>query len=96
MEGLVAEGAETIEEIEKGPVRDVMLIAGGQKVEHYEIASYGSLIAIAKALGYDDAASLLAETLEEEKATDTKLNGIAMSSVNKEALEQASELSNAQ
>ena len=59
MEGLVAEGQETIDEIEKGPVRDVMLIAGGQKVEHYEIASYGAIIAIAKALGYDEAAKLL-------------------------------------
>ena len=92
MEGLVAEGQETIDEIEKGPVRDVMLIAGGQKVEHYEIASYGAIIAIAKALGYDEAAKLLADTLAEEKATDAKLNGIATSSVNKDALQKASEL----
>ena len=92
MEGLVAEGQETIEEIEKGPVRDVMLIAGGQKVEHYEIASYGALITIAKALGYDEAAKLLADTLAEEKATDVKLNDIAMSSVNKDARQKASEL----
>ncbi len=96
MEGLVAEGQETIDEIEKGPVRDVMLIAGGQKVEHYEIASYGGLIAIAKALGYKDAAKLLADTLAEEKATDVKLNGIAMSSVNKDALKQAADLTPAQ
>ncbi|WP_443749437.1 YciE/YciF ferroxidase family protein [Asticcacaulis solisilvae] len=96
MEGLVAEGEETIDEIEKGPVRDVMLIAGGQKVEHYEIASYGGLIAIAKALGYKDAAKLLADTLAEEKATDVKLNGIAMSSVNKDALKQAADLTPAQ
>ena len=92
MEGLVAEGQETIDEIEKGPVRDVMLIAGGQKVEHYEIASYGAIIAIAKALGHDDAAKLLADTLAEEKATDVKLNDIAMSSVNKDARQKTSEL----
>ncbi len=96
MEGLVAEGQETIDEIEKGPVRDVMLIAGAQKVEHYEIASYGALIAVAKALGYDAAAKLLADTLAEEKATDTKLNGIAMSSVNKDALQAAADLAPAQ
>lgn len=89
MEGLVAEGAETIEEIEAGPVRDAMLIVGGQKVEHYEIAAYGSLVTIAKSLGYDDAAKLLSDTLAEEKATDEKLNGLALSDVNKEALMQS-------
>lgn len=89
MEGLVAEGAETIEEVEKGPVRDAMLIVAGQKVEHYEIAAYGSLITMAKSLGYDAAAKLLAETLAEEKATDEKLNGLALSDVNNEALAQA-------
>ena len=89
MEGLVAEGSETIEEIEKGPVRDVMLIAGAQKVEHYEIASYGCLVAIADQLGYKGAAKLLAETLAEEKATDEKLNGLAISDVNQAALAEA-------
>lgn len=89
MEGLVEEGDETIKEIEKGPVRDVMLIAGAQKVEHYEIASYGCLIEMAKKLGYKDAAKLLAETLVEEKATDEKLNKIAISNVNDEALKLA-------
>ena len=88
MEGLVAEGAETIEEIEAGPVRDAMLIVGGQKVEHYEIAAYGGLVTIAKSLGYDDAAKLLSDTLAEEKATDEKLNQIALSEVNKEAIAQ--------
>ncbi|MDV6331169.1 ferritin-like domain-containing protein [Asticcacaulis sp. 201] len=96
MEGLVAEGQETIDEIEKGPVRDVMLIAGAQKVEHYEIASYGALIAVAKALGHKNAAKLLAETLAEEKATDTKLNGLAMSEVNQQALDAAADLTPAQ
>lgn len=52
MEGLVEEGREVIDEIERGPLRDVALIGGGNKVEHYEIASYGTLIALAKQLGY--------------------------------------------
>lgn len=87
MEGLVAEGQEIVEEIEKGPVRDAMLITGAQKVEHYEIASYGSLITVAQSLGYTEAAELLKETLAEEKATDEKLSQIALSRVNQEALQ---------
>ncbi len=89
MEGLVEEGDEIIKDIEQGPVRDVMLIAGAQKVEHYEIATYGCLVEIAKQLGYKDAAKLLADSLAEEKATDEKLNKIAISQVNEEALERA-------
>lgn len=96
MEGLVAEGGETIEEIEKGPVRDVMLIVGAQKVEHYEIAAYGSLITLADQLGYADASRLLKETLQEEKATDEKLNGLATSEINRQALEAAAEVEPAQ
>ncbi len=86
MEGLVAEGGETIEEIEKGPVRDAMLIVGAQKVEHYEIAAYGSLITIAQSLGYTDAVQLLKDTLAEEKGANDKLNKVALSEVNKEAI----------
>ncbi len=86
MEGLVEEGKEVIEEIEAGPVRDVMLIAGGQKVEHYEIATYGCLVEMAKKLGYAEAAQLLADTLVEEKATDEKLTKLAISKVNDEAM----------
>lgn len=85
MEGLVEEGDEVVKEIEKGPVRDAMLIVGAQKVEHYEIATYGSLIAMAKKLGLKDVAKLLGETLEEEKATDLKLNELALAEVNDEA-----------
>lgn len=77
MEGLVEEGREVIEEIEAGPVRDAALIGGAQKVEHYEIASYGTIAAIAKQLGYSDAITLLLATLEEEKATDEKLTLLA-------------------
>jgi ferritin-like metal-binding protein YciE len=84
MEGLVAEGQEQIEEIEKGPILDAALIAAAQKVEHYEIASYGTLAALAKKLGYADAMNLLLETLEEEKATDQKLTMLAEQELSEE------------
>jgi len=96
MEGLVAEGQETIDDIAMGPVRDAMLIVGAQKVEHYEIAAYGSLVTLASSLGYTDAATLLKDTLAEEKATDEKLSKVALNQVNKEALSQAAELALAQ
>jgi ferritin-like metal-binding protein YciE len=69
----VEEGKEVIDEIEKGPLRDVALIGGGNKVEHYEIASYGTLAALARQLGYTKAVPLLLATLKEEKAADEKL-----------------------
>lgn len=77
MEGLIEEGEELIDEIEKGPVLDAGLIGAAQKVEHYEIASYGTLCALAKQLGRQEAVTLLKETLEEEKATDKKLTEFA-------------------
>lgn len=77
MEGLVEESKELLEEIEKGEVLDAALIGACQKVEHYEIASYGTLISMAKHLGMSDAAKLLAETLAEEKGADEKLSSIA-------------------
>lgn len=77
MEGLVEEAAEVIEEIEKGPVLDAALIAAAQKVEHYEIASYGTLVALGRQLGYGDAVKLLQATLDEEKSTDEKLSLLA-------------------
>jgi len=77
MEGLVEEAQELIDSTEAGPVRDAGLIGAAQKVEHYEIATYGTLVATAKKLGLDQAASLLAETLAEEKSTDEKLTTIA-------------------
>lgn len=89
MEGLVAEGQEVIDEIEEGPVRDAMLIAGAQKVEHYEIATYGTLVELAKQLGHDEAADLLTETLNEETATDEKLTDLATTQVNEEAMQMA-------
>ncbi|MDH0897582.1 MULTISPECIES: ferritin-like domain-containing protein [unclassified Pseudomonas] len=78
MEGLIEEGKELIDEIDKGPVLDAGLIGAAQKVEHYEISGYGTLIAMAKHLGLKNAAvQLLKETLAEEKSTDEKLTQIA-------------------
>ncbi|UYO94158.1 ferritin-like domain-containing protein [Pollutimonas sp. M17] len=85
MEGLIEEGKEVMDEIEKGPLLDAALIAAAQKVEHYEIASYGTLCTIAKQLGQTDALHLLKETMAEEKATDEKLTTIAQAGANQEA-----------
>ncbi|ENX6861982.1 ferritin-like domain-containing protein, partial [Escherichia coli] len=74
-----------IESTDKNEVRDAALIAAAQKVEHYEIASYGTLVTLAEQLGYKKAAKLLKETLEEEKATDVKLTDLAFNNVNKKA-----------
>lgn len=84
MEGLVAEGAETISEDASTSVKDAALICAAQKVEHYEIAGYGTLRAFADLLGYDEVREIIEETLEEEKATDEKLSELAMS-INVEA-----------
>jgi len=85
MEGLVEEGAEVIKEVPKGAVRDAGLISAAQKVEHYEIASYGTLCALGRQLGYDEAVELLEATLDEEKATDEKLTVFAEGSANPRA-----------
>jgi ferritin-like metal-binding protein YciE len=77
MEGLVTEGSDLIKEEEPGPALDAALICAAQKVEHYEIAAYGSLATYAKLLGLDDAVDLLESTLAEEKETDETLTGIA-------------------
>jgi len=85
MEGLVEEGAEMIGEDADDSVRDAGLIGAAQRVEHYEIAGYGTARTLASHLGHDDAADLLEQTLEEEKATDKKLTELAVSAVNAEA-----------
>lgn len=90
MEGLVDEAREIIDEVRKGPVLDAALIAAAQKVEHYEIASYGTLCALAEHLDYSNAGKLLAQTLEEEKATDKKLTLLAQQKVNVFAEEASS------
>ena len=77
MEGLIKEGQEAIEEDYEGAVKDAALIGAAQRVEHYEIAAYGTAKALAEVLGESDHASTLEETLEEEKETDEKLTAIA-------------------
>jgi len=85
MEGLIEEANEVLESTEKNEVRDAALIAAAQKVEHYEIASYGTLATLAEQLGYTQAVKLLAETLEEEKSTDLKLTDLAVGNINQKA-----------
>jgi ferritin-like metal-binding protein YciE len=77
MEGLVKEGSETLEEDMNEAVKDAALIAAAQRVEHYEIAGYGTARTFANLLGEREAASLLEQTLEEEKETDAKLTELA-------------------
>jgi len=85
MAGLIKESEELAEEMDEGSVLDAGLIAAAQKVEHYEMSGYGSARTHAQMLGHTDAASLLEQTLKEEKAADKKLNDIAESMVNEEA-----------
>ncbi|KLF06679.1 hypothetical protein YA27_23485 [Klebsiella aerogenes] len=89
MEGLIEEANEVIEATEKNEIRDAALIAAAQKVEHYEIAAYGTLCTLAEQLGYKAAVKLLAETLEEEKDADMKLTYIAVGHVNQDAQQSA-------
>jgi ferritin-like metal-binding protein YciE len=84
MKGVLEEGAEVLEDTDKGEVRDAGLISAAQRVEHYEMAGYGSARDFAKLLGQDEIAELLEETLEEEKAADKKLTSISVQ-VNAEA-----------
>jgi ferritin-like metal-binding protein YciE len=77
MEGLLSEGAESLEEEDKGTLRDLQLIGAAQRVEHYEVAAYGTAKAMAEKLGLTDAMNLLDETLNEEAEADQKLTEIA-------------------
>ncbi|WP_203077025.1 YciE/YciF ferroxidase family protein [Falsiroseomonas ponticola] len=86
MEGLTAEAEEIMDDHDEGPVRDAALIGAAQKVEHYEIATYGTLCAMAKAAGLQEVADLLGQTLSEEKAADEKLTVLAEREVNPAAL----------
>lgn len=85
MKGLIAEGEEMIGAKGSPEVRDAALIAAAQRVEHYEMAGYGSARTFASRIGRDDVASILQQTLDEEKATDRKLTMIAESAVNPQA-----------
>lgn len=85
MAGLVAEGKETMSEDATDEVMDAALIAAAQRIEHYEIAGYGTAAHYAERLGNTQAADLLRQTLEEEQLTDTKLNDLAKNYVNQKA-----------
>ena len=85
MKGLIEEGSEAIEDNEPGAVRDACLIGAAQRVEHYEIAAYGTVRAMAELLGKNDVASLLKQTEDEEGATDKKLTVISKD-VNRDAI----------
>jgi len=86
MEGLIKEGDSIVEETEEGSMtRDAAIIIAAQKVEHYEIATYGGLVSLAKTMGKNEAADILAMTLEEEKQTDEGLTSIAENDINWEA-----------
>lgn len=92
MEGLIKEGESIVEETEDGSMtRDVGIIMAAQKVEHYEIATYGGLVSLARTLGKEDVAELLSTTLEEEKQTDQGLTDIAENNINWEAEQEDSE-----
>jgi ferritin-like metal-binding protein YciE len=87
MRGLVEEAQNEIEEQDgKGPILDLVIVAGLQRIEHYEIAAYGTGVALAKAIGEEEVAGLLSETLEEEKMTDMKLTEVTQQSIMPEAL----------
>jgi ferritin-like metal-binding protein YciE len=85
IDGIIKEANETAGEIGDKEVLDAALLASAQTVEHYEITRYGTLIAWAKRLGRDDCASVLQQTLDEEKATDQKLTAMAESKINQKA-----------
>lgn len=82
MKGLIAEGEKTIHKDANIEVQDASLICGAQKIEHYEIAGYGTAAYYAEMLGQEQVAALLRQTLQEEQATDTKLNNLAKSKIN--------------
>lgn len=92
MEGLAKEGESIIEDTEDGSAtRDVGIILAAQKVEHYEIATYGGLTQLAKTLGLNEVAEILGQTLNEEKTADETLSGIAENDINYEASEEDEE-----
>jgi ferritin-like metal-binding protein YciE len=92
MQGLIEEGESILEETEEGTMtRDAAIIMAAQKIEHYEIATYGGLVQLAMTMGNDEAANILNITLEEEKETDQGLSAIAESGINWEAEQEDTE-----
>ena len=91
MRGIIEEGQHELEEHDKGPLLDTLIVGAQQRMEHYEIASYGTMAALAKAAGQQEIAELLAQTLQEEKQTDEKLTQLAESELNPAAIQGASQ-----
>ena len=92
MEGLVEEAMGILEDTEKNTwTRDAALISAAQKIEHYEIASYGILAEFARTMGHDEVVSILEEILEEEKNANDTLNGLAIEGINEEAFNEWNE-----
>ncbi len=89
MAGIIEEGKSAMEEDFDDSTMDAALIASAQRVEHYEMAAYGTLVAWARAMGHTEAADLLEETLDEEKAADAKLTQLAEGGINQEAADAA-------
>jgi ferritin-like metal-binding protein YciE len=89
MAGLIKEAEEIMEESEEGAMRDAGIISAAQKVEHYEIASYGTLCTFAETLGLNDAVEILDGILEEEKTADETLTEVAVSTINIQAAQEA-------
>ena len=87
--GIIEEGKSTMGEDFEGTTMDACLIAAGQRAEHYEMAAYGTLVAWAQAMGHTQAEKLLQQTLDEEKAADKKLSGLAESGINQSAARDA-------
>ena len=85
MDGILEEATETMSDVDDKDVLDAAMLSSAQAVEHYEITRYGTLVAFAKQLGREDCASVLQQNLDEEKATDKKLTGIAEAKVNQKA-----------
>jgi len=91
IEGLIKEGESIMEESVLGPVRDAGIIAASQKIEHYEIATYGTLVAFANTLGEEEISGLLSQTLAEEKDADVQLTETAYASINFDAADEDEE-----
>ncbi|MEJ0057038.1 MAG: DUF892 family protein [Bacteroidota bacterium] len=90
MEGLTREAESLVEETEEGTMlRDVAIIMACQKIEHYEIATYGTLVRLAKTIGREDVAFILSEILDQEKEADMTLTGVAENNINEEAFQEA-------
>src|SRR6478672_5923220 len=87
--GIIEEGKSIMEEEFDDTTMDACLIAAGQRAEHYEMAAYGTLVAWAEAMGHSEAAQLLQQTLDEEKAADKKLSGLAEGGINQSAADAA-------